>query len=81
MARWTGPGLENAHIGSVLAAADAWRERCFMADGSLFGDESLWTLSNIQDLKIRVIDNPIMGADLTFVEKLEEQLRGASPKW
>ena len=41
MARWIGP--ECDYIDDVLAAAAEWKERCFLADGSVFTDESLWT--------------------------------------
>ena len=73
MARWIGYG----HAEAVLAAADAWRERCFIDEGSLFGEESLWTLEHVRDLKERFLGNPIEGADRTFFEKLKEQLDGA----
>ncbi len=73
MSRWVG----HDHIDAVLGAADAWRERCFVADGSLFSDEALWTLGNIQELKRRFVENPIEGADRTFFDKLKEQLDGA----
>ena len=73
MSRWIG----NDHLDVVLGASDAWRERCFTADGSLFGEESLWTLENIRDLKQRFQGNPIEGTDRTFFDKLREQLEGA----
>lgn len=73
MSRWIG----HDHIHSVLAAADAWREQCLLADGSLFGDQILWTLENIQHLKERFLGNPIEGTDRNFFEKLSEQLDGA----
>ena len=73
MSRWVG----HDHIDAVLDASDAWRERCFMGDGSLFGSEALWTLENIQDLKRRFTEHPIKGADRTFLDKLREQLDGA----
>jgi len=76
MARWTG----HQHIDDVLGAAEAWRERCFLQDGSLFSDESLWTHENIQDLKQRYVDNPIEGAQRDFYDKLQEQIEGASPE-
>ena len=76
MARWIGPENED-HATAVLAAAYAWRERCFLADGSLFGDESLWTVENIRELRRRVIDNPIEG-DADFIDKFEKQLKTAS---
>ena len=73
MSRWIG----NDHVDRVLGASDAWRERCFTADGSLFGEESLWTLEYIRDLKQRFLGNPIDGTDRTFFDKLREQLKGA----
>ena len=76
MARWTGP--EDDHVGAVLAAARAWRDRCFLADGSLFGDEKLWTLGNIRELRRRIIDKPHDEGD--FIVNLKEQLKTASPQ-
>ena len=76
MARWIGPENED-HAKAVLDAACAWHKRCFLADGSLFGDESLWTVENIQELRRRVIDDPIEG-DADFIDKFEEQLKTAS---
>ena len=73
MSRWTG----HDHIDAVLTAADAWRERCIVVDGSLFSDESLWTLSNVRELKTRFIDKPIVGTDRNFSEKLKQQLSDA----
>ena len=74
MARWTGlPGVE-----SVLRASDAWRDRCFIVDGSIFTDRALWTAANLRELLNRHADNPIMG-DRDFFDKLKEQLDGAAP--
>lgn len=73
VSRWIG----HNHIDAVLSAADAWRERCFLKEGSLFGDAPLWTLGNIQELKRRFLENPIEGADRGFFDKLKEQLEGA----
>ena len=76
MSRWVG----HDHVDAVLGASDAWRELCFVADGSLFDSRSLWTLGNVRDLKERFLDNPIEGADRTFYDKLREQLADASPE-
>lgn len=73
MSRWIG----HDHVNVVLGASDAWRERCFVGDGSLFGDEALWTLDNIRELKSRFLGNPIKGAEQTFLDKLREQLEDA----
>ena len=61
VSRWIGPSPEHDHIKDLLDAADAWCERYFMTDGSLFGDEAVWTCANIQDLPRRVIEDPIEG--------------------
>ena len=76
MSRWIGP--EHDHIDAVLAAAEAWRKRCFEHDGSLFGDENLWTLDNVRELRRRVIENPMEDTGLSFIDKLEGQLKTAS---
>ncbi len=77
MARWIGNNRD--HIDDVLAAADAWRDRCFLTDGSLFGDENLWTLGNIRELRRRVPTNRIKAKD-HIVVKIEKQLEAASPQ-
>ena len=51
MARWIGPRPEYDHIDDVLAAADAWKERCLLTDRSVFTDEPLWTPANIEVLE------------------------------
>ena len=74
MSRWIG----HDHVDAVLRAADSWRSRCFLEDQSLFSDSSLWTFTNVNELKRRFTDNPIHGTHHTFYEKLEKQLYGAS---
>ena len=74
MARWIHPSHD--HIDAVLAAADAWRERCFMADGSMFGDENLWTLDNIRELE-RCVMGGWTEAKGRFIDKFEDQLKSA----
>lgn len=80
MSRWIGPSPEHDHISEVLSAADAWRDRCFMADGSLFGDEALWTRANLQELERLLVVNPIEGPGRWFLEKHGEQLRTSPPE-
>ena len=79
MSRWIGPSPEHDHIGAVLAAAEAWRDRCFMSDGSLFGEEALWTRANLQELKSRLIGNPAQGSGLPFHERHKARLRSPPP--
>lgn len=73
MSRWTG----RANISNVLSASDTWREKCFLANGSLFTEDDLWTAENMLELKSRCIDNPIEGGEQSFAEKLSVQLSGA----
>ena len=75
MSRWTG----DKHMGAVLAAAGAWRERCFLKDGSLFGEESIWTLAVSSRLETSaLLENPIEGADRTFFDKAERTIEGCT---
>lgn len=62
----------------VYAAAEMWREKCIINDESLlFGDVSIWTLENLQLLKMRFNDNPLYDNAATFDKKFELQLKGA----
>lgn len=71
----------QSHVGDILAAAKAWRDRCFMQDGSIFSDESLWTPKNIDQLQHRFTDDYLIGGkELSFFEKVEKQLEGTEPK-
>ena len=54
MARWIGP--EHDYIENILSAAEEWKQRCLLADGSVFTDESLWTPENIGDLE-QLVEN------------------------
>lgn len=80
MSRWIGPSPDYDHIGDVLDAADAWRDRCLVTDGSVFGEDVLWTIPNLRELRNRVQENPIYGTDSTFYEKLNMQLDSAQPE-
>ncbi|MEK4924862.1 MoxR family ATPase [Cytobacillus sp. FSL R5-0569] len=63
----------------VYAAADMWREKCVINDGSLlFDDTSVWTLENLQVLKKRFNDNPQYENKTTFDKKFELQLKGST---
>ena len=76
MARWTG----DPNIDEVLAAADAWRVQCIIADGSLFSNATLWTSENLDELKQKFVENPIEGAKRSFYDKFEEQLGNSRPE-
>ena len=79
MARWIGPRPEYDYIDDILSAADEWKQRCLLADGSVFTDESLWTAANIEELEQLVgniesseEENGVYGW-IQLIEKLKEE--------
>ncbi|MFA4951365.1 MrcB family domain-containing protein [Brevundimonas sp.] len=69
----------HRNIEPVLAAAAQWRDQCLLSDDSILTDEqSVWTQTNIQELKSAFIGNPDEGGD-SFVMKLRGQLSSAGP--
>ena len=60
----------------VLKAAEIWRDRCFYNDGSLFSDEKLWTLENIQELYNYTKDFEF-DKGKSYWQKLEKHLENA----
>ena len=83
MARWIGP----RPIDDVLAAAAAWKEQAFLADGSVFTDESLWTPANVEELEqlVQAMDQKMGDIkdndwELRVWEQLKEKLAGVRPE-
>ena len=62
----------------LLAAANYWVERCLVNDGSVFTEESLWTLETLEEFKLRFIEN-FLEDKRSFMKKLEEQLSEGTP--
>lgn len=62
----------------ALEAAQAWRDRCWMHDGSILSDGSLWTPENLAYLDRYFIQNPDESAR-GFLEKLQDQLAPTPP--
>ncbi len=58
-------------------------ERCVLSDRSLlWPNEEIWTLENVAEIRRRMVDTPMFGTELSFEEKLQEQMRGAdSQHW
>ena len=73
----------NPHEDSVDAiyqAADEWRDKCLLANGSVFfADRHLWTNELLDELDERFVKNLDMGEG-DFFGKLEAQLSGGSPQ-
>ena len=76
MARWIGPDRD---ISDVLAAAEAWRDRCFLGGGSVFGDEPLWTLDNVRRLR-ELCPTEKKEGDEEAWGRLTQQLSDATPQ-
>jgi 5-methylcytosine-specific restriction protein B len=68
-----------SNIAQTLEAAATWKDRCFVADGSLFSDQQLWTLDHTKEIKAHFNDNPDATKD-PFLVKLRRQFDGASPQ-
>jgi len=62
---------------AVYQAAQQWKEKALLAQGSVFTDEKIWTKENLQGLIDYFVNSPIEGSDLNFYEKLEKQLSEA----
>lgn len=76
MARFVDPDSSRTEID---ARVGEWKEQCLVHDGSLlFDDRELWTITHLQDFRARLIDNPLVGSEQSFGEKLDTQLAGAT---
>ena len=67
-------------IAPIIATAERWKLSCLIRDGSLFSENDLWTLENVNQFKSYFVDNLIEGSGQTFYEKFEIQLSNASQK-
>lgn len=73
MARYCG----KHNSSNLLAAIDTWKENCFVENGSILSDESLWTIETFKELKRGFVDKPD-ASGLSYIEKLENQLQPLS---
>lgn len=63
----------------IYAAATMWKERCLLADGSVFGAGALWTVEHVTELVHHFVENPDTG-QRSVEEKLKDQLAKVSPE-
>lgn len=64
----------------IYGAAEQWRNRCLLSDGSIFSSEKhLWTEENFDELDEHFVQNLDAGEG-DFFEKLEVQLSDGSPE-
>src|SRR5450631_3265277 len=68
------PGTDEPPI---LEAAQEWKRKCLLSDGSIFSDSRLWTASNLAILDEHFIKNPITG-DEVFLAKFRSQLESTA---
>ncbi len=67
---------------TILKAAETWKKRCLLGQGSLFTDESLWTREGFEELKrlyVDIVDDDAP-APVSFREGLKRQLESGSPE-
>jgi 5-methylcytosine-specific restriction enzyme B len=74
MSRYCG-GIDS---GPILNAAAHWRDVALLSEGSVFGDQRLWTVENLEALDRHFVQNLDEG-DRGFMEKLKEQLGPTPP--
>ena len=61
----------------ILAAAEHWKDRCLLGEGSLFTEWSLWTHDNFENLRRLYVERLDTSGD-SFRTKLRRQLRPGS---
>jgi len=53
---------------------------CVTSDHSiLWPNRNIWTRANVAEVKKRMVETPILGANLSFEKKLQEQMKDSSP--
>jgi len=62
----------------ILAAAEHWKDRCLLGEGSLFTEWSLWTRENFEELRRLYVEHLDDTSGDSFRTKLERQLRPGS---
>jgi len=68
------PRTEHA---SILDAAQQWKQKCLLSDGSIFTTSDLWTKGNLSTLDKCFSQNPISG-DEAFLDKFRQQLQSTN---
>jgi len=64
----------------IYEAFGEFLDRCISSNRSLlWPSDSIWTLENVREMKIRLVDSPLLGAGTSFEDKLQQQLRGTDP--
>ncbi|MCP4537118.1 MAG: AAA domain-containing protein [Chloroflexi bacterium] len=62
-------------------AFEQFLNRCILNNQSLlWPNEEVWTPENVAEVKRQMVDAPALGEDLSFEDKLKEQMTGVSPQ-
>src|SRR4051812_9790576 len=64
-------------VAPILAAADHWKAKCLLVDGSALSDRNLWRLEHLDEIDKYFVQRPDEGSG-NFQEKLEQQLAPVS---
>lgn len=65
----------------VYKAFQEFSDRCLVQNKSfLWPEKTVWTPVNVSEVKKRLYDNPMLGTELSFTQKLQEQMRDALPE-
>lgn len=76
MARFADPDSSRTKIDDMV---EIWKEHCLVESGSLlFDDRSMWTIPHLEDFRKRFLENPLVGTEENFGQKLATQLETAS---
>ncbi len=65
---------------SIISAAVFWKTKCLVQQGSAFSESKVWTKANVEKLYEAFVENPDESSGKSFIEKLEDQLIGCSPR-
>ncbi len=81
MARYIGKDEngEDKNITPILNAVEYWKNRCLLANKSVFTDKELWTPENFKHLQTHYIENLNIKRG-HFIGSLENQLKSAPPE-
>jgi hypothetical protein len=70
----------RAEAEPIYAAADRWKQRCLVEEGSVFvPDGRLWTLKNVERFRAAFTGNPLLGSE-DFLTKFRQQLGKERPE-
>ena len=67
--------FNNHKVDAIYAAAETWKERCLIADGSVFTDEKLWRTDLLDELDELYIEEENVDEGKNYWVKLQEQIK------